>query len=180
MNPESLSSSPSPPVRSPEPPVPADAEAPVATAPAAVESADAAPPAPTKVSLSVAEIEAASAAIDFHLLVLEDGATTTYTEDTTEIMVGPPTWFALAPLEPTTRRYLYVLQKDESTGLIVLLQMMDGAGAVRVPPANGWLRAVVEGTLHLIGSELLLNREDFVALIGGHQGSPGSAKPPFV
>ena len=126
---------------------------------AAKPAAKPAAPAP----LTVAEIIAASEAIACTLVVRTSAGETTYAEDTDEIVVGPPTWFALRPVTPPTRRYLYLIQKEDTTGHIVLLHLVDGAGATRVPAGAGWQRAIVEGTLHLLASDLLLNRADLVA-----------------
>ena len=161
--------------------------------PAAKPAAAAAKPAPAKpaaaakpsakpaavASPSVAEIIAASEAIAYALVVRASTGATTYTDATDEIVVGPPTWFALTPVAPTTRRYLYLIQKEDASGHIVLLHLVDGAGATRVPAASGWQRAIVDGTLHLLASNLLLTRADLVALIGGHEPPPSSTKPPF-
>ena len=130
---------------------------------------------------SVAEMTNASAAVAFHVIVLGPNGTTTYTEDTRELVIGPPTWVAVVPVPATVRRYTYLLQKEDSpSGRIVLLQMIDGSGVTRIPAGNGWIRAIIEGTFHLIESDLLLNREDFVAIIGGHEPPPVEARPPFT
>ncbi len=177
-----------PPAKKPAAPPPAPAAAP-AKKPAAPPPAPAAAPAkPAKPSkkpvgkagYAVAEIVAASEAVDYRLLVRAANGTETYTEDTTEIDVAPPAWFALELLGPTTRRYLHLIQKEAATGLIVLMHLVDGAGATRVPAGNGWQRAVVEGSLHLIASDLLLSRPDIVELIGGHEPPIGTAKPPYT
>ena len=158
--------------------------APAKAAPAKAAPAKAAPakPAaqPAAAAHTVAEIIAASEAVDYRLVVRTATGPTTYTEDTTEIVVGPPTWFALETVNPTARRYLHLIHKEASSGQIVLVHLTDGAGATRVPPANGWLRALVEGSLHLISSDLQLSRPDIVELIGGHEPPTGTARPPFT
>lgn len=165
---------PAPAPAKPAPAKPAPAK-PAAAKPAAKPSAKSAAVA----SPSVAEIIAASEAIAYALIVRASTGSTTYTDATDEIVVGPPTLFALAPVAPPTRRFLYLIQKEAASGHIVLVHVVDGAGATRVPAATGWQRAIVEGTLHLLASDLLLTRADLVALIGGHEPPPSSTKPPF-
>ena len=164
-------------------PVKADPAIDATPTPATPTSATPTPATPTpatKAGHAVADILAASAAVDYHLVLLGSAGPMTYTEDTRDIEVSPPTWFALVPVRPTRRRYVYVLQKEVGTDRIVVIHLIDGSGAVRVPPANGWLRAVVVGMLHLVESDLFLSRCDFVAVIGGHEPPPGYARPPFT
>jgi hypothetical protein len=46
------------------------------------------------------------------------------------------------------------------------------------PAAGGWVRPIVVGTFHLIGSDRLLSRRDIAGIIGSHAGKPGEAVPP--
>jgi hypothetical protein len=135
---------------------------------------------PAAVARTVEEITAASDAVGFQLQVRGAGGTTTYADGADEIVVGPPTWFALVLAAATTRRYLHLVQREATSGQVVLLAMIDGSGATRIPPAPGWQRAIVEGTVHAIASDLLLTRADIVALSGGHQPPPTEARPPYT
>ena len=125
------------------------------------------------------DIEAVSA----QLIVLDANGPRTY-DHPDELQVGPPTLFAVAPVVPTDKRYLYLLQKETKpeTGYIVLLLVVDtreGAGT-RVPPAGAWQRAIIKGTVHLIASNLELTRDQIVAFMGGHEPPPTTAQPPFT
>ena len=134
---------------------------------------------PAAVARTVEEISAVTEAVDFDIVVRGASGTTTYGEDTNEISIAPPTLFALQLTAVTTRRYLHLIQKDASDQ-IVLLAVIDGSGATRMPPNPAWQRAVVDGTLHLLMSDLLLSRGDIVSVIGGHEPPPTDARPPYI
>ena len=167
----------------------------VAAKPAAVAAKPAAPkpaaaptaaksPAPTKAKAadakpSVAALIAGSEAVAYRLLVLGADGPQTYADGADEIVVAPPTLFAVAPDAPSPRRYHFLLQKEDASGWVVLLHVVDGAAPTRVPAAPGWQRAIVNGTVHVIASDFPLSREDIVALIGGHEPPPSSARPPY-
>jgi hypothetical protein len=87
-------------------------------------------------------------------------------------------WFAAVPLAPPDRRYQYVLQWQGPSKKFVLVHLVDGAGAQRLPPANGWSRALDTGKLHVISSDLQLSRRQLAAILGGHEPPTGTAKPP--
>lgn len=95
---------------------------------------------------------------------------------TTTIPAGR--WFAAVPLVAPVRRYQYVLQWQGGSKKFVLCHLVDGAGAQRLPPANGWSRALDAGKLHVISSDLQLSRKQLAAVIGGHEPPAGAAKPP--
>jgi hypothetical protein len=87
-------------------------------------------------------------------------------------------WFAAVPLVAPVRRYQYVLQWQGASKKFVLCHLVDGSGTLRMPPANGWSRALDAGKLHVIASDLLLSRKQIAAVIGGHEPPIGPAKPP--
>jgi len=89
-------------------------------------------------------------------------------------------WFAAVPMTPSSRRYHFVMQWQDQSKKFVLCHLVDGAGATRVPSAGGWSRALETGRIHVIASDLLLSRPQIATLIGGHEGSTGTAKPPYT
>jgi len=118
---------------------------------------------------------------EFQLTVLDDGAPRTHDPD---CAVVPPTWFSVALTAPTRKRYLYRNQKETDTGLIVVILLFDrSAGGddsrrPRLPPSGAWLRAVVDGTVHVLASDLVLSRKAITAWIGGRE--PPPAQPPYT
>jgi hypothetical protein len=101
-----------------------------------------------------------------------------------EIQIGPPTLFALVPIAPVARRYLYLIQQqtDPRTALIVLMVVGDTreGGGARVPPQGAWQRAVVKGTVHLLASDQQLTLKQIVAYRQGHEPPPTPTQPPFI
>lgn len=89
-------------------------------------------------------------------------------------------WFAAVPVMPSSRRYHFVMQWQGKSKKFVLCQLVDGAGATRLPPAAGWCRALESGAIHVLASDLLLTRAQIATLIGGHEGSAGTLKPPYT
>ncbi len=137
------------------------------------------PKKPTTVPVASGVVLAASEAVPFHLEVLAlDGQVTVYTANTGDLVVSPPEWIAVVPVTPCARRYLFLIQIYDADRKFAMLSMIDGAGAPRLPAAGGWLRPIVVGTFHLIGSDRLLSRRDIAGIIGGHAGKPGEAQPP--
>jgi hypothetical protein len=96
--------------------------------------------------------------------------------------VRPPTWFSVTLTAPIEKRYLYLVQRETDSGLIVLIMLFDRSGAaaddIRLPPSGAWLRAVVDGTVHVINSDLVLSRKSITAWIGGDE--PPPAMPPYT
>jgi hypothetical protein len=86
-------------------------------------------------------------------------------------------WYAVIPITPPVRRYLFVLQWQVEEDFI-LMHFVDGAGARRVPPGNGWMRALDTGKLHVISSDVALTRIQIAAIIGGRAPIPGTVEPP--
>lgn len=82
-------------------------------------------------------------------------------------------WFSVALSASTRKRYLYLVQKDAGTGVVELLLLCDRselAGdplGMRLPPSGAWLRAAVDGSVHVLASDLVLSRTSITAWIGG-------------
>lgn len=98
----------------------------------------------------------------------------------------PPTWFSVTLTASTKKRYLYLVQKETDTSLVVLVLLFDRAttnedtNGLRLPPSGAWLRAVVNGAVYVLASDLVLNRKSITAWIGGHEPSTTPAKPPYT
>lgn len=124
------------------------------------------------------QIEAAT----FRLTILEGNGTHDFDTGVDQIVIAPPTWFAATLTAPLDKRYLYLLQKEKATGYIVLLLLTDrdAGGGQRLPPAGAFQRAIVAGTVHVLGSDDPLNRAQIVAAIGGHEPPPTSTRPPYT
>jgi hypothetical protein len=120
--------------------------------------------------------------IDFQLTVLDDRVQRDRDRDGT---VAPPAWFSVAVTEPLRKRYLYLVQKETDTGLIVVIMLYDRAsagdasGELRLPPSGAWLRAVVDGTVYVLASDLVLRRKGITAWIGGHEPTT-PPQPPYT
>ena len=138
------------------------------------------PKKPTTVPVSSGDVLAVTEAVPFNLEVMGlDGRVTVYTANTAELEVSPPEWMAVVPLMPCARRYLFLIQIYDDHKF-AMLPMIDGAGAPRLPAAGGWVRPIVVGRFHLIGSDRLLSRRDIAGIIGGHAGKPGDTQPPNI
>jgi hypothetical protein len=120
---------------------------------------------------------------EFHMTVLEDGVPRDYDFD---CAVVPPTWFSVTLTAPTHKRYLYLVQKETDTGLIVVIMLVDRSAAnhdgngLRLPSTSGWLRAVVDGTVYVLASNLVLSRKAITAWIGGHEPPTMPPQPPYT
>jgi hypothetical protein len=118
----------------------------------------------------------------FHMTVLEDHLARDYDSD---CAIVPPTWFSVTVTSPVQKRYLYLVQKETDTGLIVVILLFDrsaasGDGALRLPPSGAWLRAVVDGTVYVLASDLALTRKAITAWIGGHEPPTMPPQPPYT
>jgi hypothetical protein len=129
----------------------------------------------------------------FQMMVLEDQVPRDYDRDCALI---PPIWFSVTLTASTRKRYLYLVQQETDTGIAVLIMLFDrnaGAGAtastiatagdsdgLRLPPSGGWLRAVVDGTVYVLASDLALSRKAITAWIGGHEPPTTPARPPYI
>jgi hypothetical protein len=121
----------------------------------------------------------------FRLTVL-DGGGTKDVESKAEI--ESPAWFAVTLTQEVDMRYLYILQKDasssETRGWPVLIALLDQGEAARssgarVPPAGGWLRAIVHGTVHVLASRELAFRDDIWEWFAVRGNDPTPTRPPY-
>jgi hypothetical protein len=120
---------------------------------------------------------------EFHMTVLEEHVPRDYDSD---CAVVPPTWFSVTLTEPVQKRYLYLVQKETDTGLIVVILLFDRStaqadgSALRLPPSGAWLRAVVDGTVYVLASDLVLSRKAITAWIGGREPPTTPPQPPYT
>lgn len=120
---------------------------------------------------------------EFHMTVLEDHVPRDYDSD---CAVVPPTWFSVTLTEPIQKRYLYLVQKETDTSMIVVIMLFDRSAAnddgdtLRLPPSGAWLRAVVDGTVYVLASNLVLSRKAITAWIGGHEPPTTPPQPPYT
>jgi hypothetical protein len=119
--------------------------------------------------------------IEFRLTVLDDRAARGHDAD---CAIVPPMWFSVALTAPVQKRYLYLVQKETDTGLIVVIMLFDrsdgrgGSDGLQLPASGAWLRAVVDGTVYVLASDLVLSRKRITAWIGGHE--PPTLQPPYT
>ena len=98
----------------------------------------------------------------------------------------PPAWFSVTVTASTKKRYLYLVQKETTTGVVVLILLFDRAAAaghsdgLRIPSSGGWLRAIVNGAVYVLASDLVLNHKSITAWIGGHDPPTSPAQPPYT
>jgi hypothetical protein len=68
----------------------------------------------------------------------------------------------------------------------VLLLLFDRSAAsehsngLRLPSSGTWMRAVVEGTAHLLASDLVLSHRSITAWLGGSEPPTTPAQPPYT
>lgn len=119
----------------------------------------------------------------FELTILDDHGPRDHDCDCALI---PPTWFSVTLTASTKKRYLYLVQKESDTDLVVLVLLFDRAttnedtNGLRLPPRGAWLRAVVNGAVYVLATDLVLNRKSITAWIGGHEPPTTPAKPPYT
>jgi hypothetical protein len=125
----------------------------------------------------------------FQMMVLEDQLPRDYDRDCALI---PPIWFSVTLTASTAKRYLYLVQQETDTGIAVLIMLFDrnagahtiattdGSDGLRLPPSGAWLRAVVDGTVYVLASDLVLGRKAITAWIGGHEPPTTPARPPYT
>ena len=117
----------------------------------------------------------------FRMTILEDQVPRDHDCDSALI---PPTWFSVTLVAPTQKRYLYLVQEETDTGLIVLLLLFDRSAApddgaaLRLPSPGAWLRAIVDGTVYVLASDLVLTRKSITAWLGARE--PPPAQPPYT
>lgn len=103
-----------------------------------------------------------------------------------DCVLTPPAWFSVTITASTKKRFLYLVQKETDTGLIVLILLFDrdaiseDSNGLRMPPNGAWVRAVVDGAVYVLASDLALNRKSITAWIGGHEPPTTPAKPPYT
>jgi hypothetical protein len=94
--------------------------------------------------------------------------------------------FSVTIAAATRKRYLYLVQKETGTGLVVLILLFDRAttgedsDGLQLPPSGAWLRAVVDGAVYVLASDLVLNRKAITAWIGGREPPTAPARPPYT
>lgn len=120
---------------------------------------------------------------EFHMTVLEEHVPRDHDPGCS---VVPPMWFSVTLIAPPQKRYLYLVQQETETGLIVVIMLFDrsaaahdGAG-LRLPSTSGWLRAVVDGTVYVLASDLVLSRKAITAWIGGREPPTTPPRPPYT
>jgi hypothetical protein len=119
----------------------------------------------------------------FAMTVLEDHGARDYDCNCALI---PPTWFSVALTASTKKRYLYLVQNETDTGLIVLILLFDrslhgdDSSGLRLPPSGAWMRAVVDGAVYVLASDLVLTRKAITAWIGGREPPTTPARPPYT
>jgi hypothetical protein len=112
----------------------------------------------------------------FQMTVLEDNVARDYDRDRALVQAS---WFSATLGAATQKRYLYLVQKETQTEVVVLLLLYDRSalaedlGGLRLPPSGAWVRAVVDGMVHVLASDLVLTRKSIAAWIGGHE-------PPYM
>lgn len=124
-------------------------------------------------------------AVPFTLKFIDLGVERSFDKKADEIGIMPPTWFAVVLTAPVHKRYLHVIQMEKGTRQVVIFLLADrtalGAGdAVRLPSQGAWLRAITEGTIHVLAADVGLSRQQLVQAIGGRLPPPTQSKPPFT
>lgn len=114
----------------------------------------------------------------------EKGVEHKLTPEGEEIELAAGTWCALTIAPGVNKRFLYLLQAEEN-GAFVLYMLTDLKAVgpelmLRLPRTGAFLRTLVTGTLHVLGSNKQLSREQIAKHIGGHEPPPQQAKPPYT
>jgi hypothetical protein len=119
----------------------------------------------------------------FAMTVLEDHAPR---DHDCECALIPPAWFSVTLTASTKKRYLYLVQKETETGVVVLILLFDrgaldeDSAGLKLPASGAWMRAVVDGTVYVLASDLVLTRKSITAWIGGHEPPTTPARPPYT
>jgi hypothetical protein len=117
----------------------------------------------------------------FRLAVLDNAVPRDYDS---ERALAASTWFSATVTAPPSKRYLYLVQHETETGLVVLLLMFDRSAAgddgrgLRLPANGAWLRAIVEGPVVVLASDLVLPRKSITAWLGASE-PPSPPQPPY-
>jgi len=118
----------------------------------------------------------------FRMTILENHVPRDYDCDRA---LAPSSWFSVTVTAPPEKRYLYLLQHETDTGLVALLMMFDRSAAtddgrgLRLPANGAWLRAVVDGPVIVIASDLVLPRKSITAWLGASEPAI-PAMPPYT
>jgi hypothetical protein len=122
----------------------------------------------------------------FHMTILDDHVPRDHDCDGA---LTPSTWFAVTLAASTKKRFLYLVQKETGTGLVVLIMLYDRAAAtavptddtngLRIPPSGAWMRAIVDGAVYVLASDLRLTRKSITAWIGGHEPPTPPTQPAY-
>jgi len=123
----------------------------------------------------------------FQLMLLEENVPRDCDHD---CAVAPPTWFSVTLSASTRKRYLYLVQQETSTGMVVVILLFDrsadrgtvadDSNGLRLPPRGSWLRAVVDGAIYVLASDLVLSRKAITAFVGGREPPTTPALPPYT
>jgi hypothetical protein len=117
----------------------------------------------------------------FRMTVLENHVPRDYD---CERSLAASTWFSVTVTAPPSKRYLYLVQHETETRLVVLLLMFDRSAAgdnvrgLQLPPNGAWLRAIVEGPVVVLASDLVLPRKSITAWLGASE-PPSPPQPPY-
>jgi len=122
----------------------------------------------------------------FQLMLLEDNVPR---DCDCDCAVAPPTWFSVTLSASTRKRYLYLVQQETATGMVVVILLFDRSAdrgtvaddcnGLRLPPSGSWLRAVVDGAVYVLASDLVLSRKAITAFVGGREPTT-PALPPYT
>lgn len=102
--------------------------------------------------------------------------------------IEPPTFFQVSFAPPAEGDCVTLIQRDAENGEIVVLLFALGFDRqsetiqlpVQGPEQLVVQRAIVRGTVHVLGSAEFMTREEIVAFMGGHEGGVTLAKPPYT
>ncbi|HRI70753.1 MAG TPA: hypothetical protein PK156_41255 [Polyangium sp.] len=95
-------------------------------------------------------------------------------------------WFAVTIEQPITRRFVHVVQVEETTGKFVLYMCLDCDAVdderIRLPQTGAHVRALVSGPLRVLGAdtELSYAEIEFHCAGGTREPQPSPSKSPFV
>jgi|GEM_PF-5009426 len=124
-------------------------------------------------------------AVPFDTSYLGDtGAENTVASDGEDVALATGTWFAVTIAPGASKRFLHLLQSEEQ-GTFVLYMLADrdassSTSSLRLPANGAFMRALVTGTLHVLGANKPLSRAQIAKHIGGHEPPPQQAKPPYT
>lgn len=123
--------------------------------------------------------------VPFNMKILDSGVERSFDKRADEILIMPPTWFAVVLSAPVEKRYLHLIQMEAESRNVVIFLLADrtalgAGGAVRLPQQGAWLRAITEGTIHVLAADVGLSRKQLIQAIGGRLPPPQQSKPPYT